>query len=96
MQITLSQEQSRILESLFQQGDYESLETMIDAALLLLAEQLAERTQSVDPDYLAWMEKTRLKLDAGIDDMQENRTVPLEAVLTQLQDKVTKAQAESA
>ncbi|MGD1852064.1 MAG: hypothetical protein ACFCBU_16255 [Cyanophyceae cyanobacterium] len=96
MQITLSQEQSRILESLSRQGKYTSLETAIDAALLLLAEQLTDAEQSLDPEYIAWMEETRLKLDTGMDDIEAKRTVELDTVLMQLQEKVSKAQAESA
>lgn len=96
MQITLSTQQSKIIEALSRQGQYASLEVAIDAALLLLAEKLTEQNTDLDPDYLAWMEETRLKIDEGAQDVEAGRLVDIGAVLSQLQNKVQLAQAESA
>lgn len=96
MQITLSTEQSRILESLTRQGQYTSLEETIDAALVLLAEQVTGQNPDLDPDYLAWMEETRLKIDEGLQDIEAGRVIELDAVMAQLQNKVDLARAESA
>lgn len=96
MQITLSTQQSKIIETLSRQGQYASLETAIDAALLLLAEQVTEQNTDLEPDYLAWVEETRLKIDEGAQDVEAGRLVDIEMVLSQLQNKVHLAQAESA
>ena len=43
MQITLSSQQSKILEALSQQGGYFSLEDAIDTALVLLADEITQQ-----------------------------------------------------
>ena len=96
MQITLSTQQSKILESLARQGQYTSLEETIDAALILLAEQVTGQNPDLEPDYLAWMEETRLKIDEGLQDLEAGRMMTLDRVMAQLQDKVNRVRAESA
>ncbi|WP_138071205.1 hypothetical protein [Picosynechococcus sp. PCC 11901] len=96
MQITLSTQQSRILESLARQGQYTSLEETIDAALVLLAEQVTEQNSDLDPDYLAWLEETRLKVDEGLQDIEVGQVIGFDMVMAQLQNKVDLARAESA
>ena len=66
MQITLSSQQSKVLESLSQQGGYASLEDAIDTALVLLADEIVQPDLAETPDYLAWVEQTRLKIEEGI------------------------------
>lgn len=56
MQITLSSQQSKILETLSQQGGYSSLEDAIDTALVLLADEITQQNPDATPDYLAWVE----------------------------------------
>ncbi|MEL7226125.1 MAG: hypothetical protein AAGL17_15080, partial [Cyanobacteria bacterium J06576_12] len=65
MQITLSSQQSKALETIFQQGGYSSLEDAIDMALLLLADEVTSQTSAESPEYLAWVEQTRLKIEEG-------------------------------
>lgn len=96
MQITLSTEQSKILEILFRQSQYGSLEATIDAALVLLAENLIDKDIDLDPEYLAWIEETRLKVDEGLQDVEAGRVIELDTVLAQLQNKVDLARTESA
>jgi Arc/MetJ-type ribon-helix-helix transcriptional regulator len=48
MQITLSTEQSQVLESLSQQGGYPSMADAIDMALVLLAEVVMEQSATED------------------------------------------------
>lgn len=44
MQITLSSQQSKILESLSQQGGFASIEDAIDVALVLLANRIIQQS----------------------------------------------------
>lgn len=55
MQITLSQEQTQILEALVKQGQYSSVEEAINTALQLLIHDVAERE--------AWLRLSRHQLN---------------------------------
>ena len=72
------------------------MELALDAALILLAENLTEQDIELDPDYLEWMEATRLKIDEGLEDAETGQVIELDTVLAQLQNKVDVARAESA
>jgi DnaJ-domain-containing protein 1 len=96
MQITLSAQQSKILELLSQQGGYASLEDAIDTALVLLADEVSQQDPDTNPDYLAWVEQTRLKLDAGIRAAEQGNVLGADDVLTRLRQKVSSAKATSA
>ncbi|MFK0734830.1 MAG: hypothetical protein ACFKPT_15240 [Gloeotrichia echinulata GP01] len=67
MPITLSSQQSQILQSLAQQGGYVSVEDAIDTALVLLADEIVQQNSDQTPEYLAWVEQTRLKIQQGIE-----------------------------
>ena len=99
MQITLSSQQSKILETLSKQGGYASLEDAIDTALVLLADAIVQQTpeQTLDetPDYLAWVEQTRLKLDAGLQAADRGEVFTAEEVLERLRRKIETAKATS-
>ncbi|GAB4206830.1 MAG: hypothetical protein Fur006_64260 [Coleofasciculaceae cyanobacterium] len=96
MQITLSSQQSRILESLSQQGGYASLEDAIDKALVLLADEIAQQNPEATPDYLAWVEQTRLKIDAGLQAAEQGDVLEADDVVARLRHKVNAAKAASA
>jgi antitoxin ParD1/3/4 len=96
MQITLSAQQSRILESLSQQGGYASLEDAIDTALLLLADEITQQSPEATPDYLAWVEQTRLKIDAGLKAAEQGDVLEVGDVIARLRHKVNAARAASA
>ncbi|NET58601.1 MAG: hypothetical protein F6K47_21340 [Symploca sp. SIO2E6] len=96
MQITLSSQQSRILESLSQQGRYPSIEDAIDTALVLLANEIIQQNPDVTPDYIAWVEQTRLKIDAGVKAAEQGDILAADEVLAQLRHKVNAAKAASA
>ncbi len=96
MQITLSPQQSKVLESLSQRGGYGSLEDAIDAALVLLADQIGQQNLEETPDYLAWVEQTCLKIEEGIQATERGEVVDADAVLHQLRSKVDAAKAASA
>ena len=96
MQITLSSQQSKALESLWQQGGYASLEDAIDMALLLLADEVTKQSSTNSPEYLAWAEQTRLKIEEGISAVEQGAIFEAEDVLAQLRNKVKAARSASA
>lgn len=96
MQITLSVQQSNLLESLSQQGGYTSLEDAIDTALVLLADEIAQQNPDAEPDYLAWVEQTRLKIDAGIEAAERGEVLEADDVLARLRQKLNAAKTASA
>ena len=65
MQITLSTEQSRVLEALSQQGGYASMADALDVALVLLAEVVTEQSVEDEPEYWAGSNKRASKLKLG-------------------------------
>lgn len=91
MQITLSSQQSKILESLSKQGGYASLEDAINTALLLLADEVTQHGSNDNPDYLAWVEQTRLQVEEGVQAAERGEVVDADTVLAQLQQKVEAA-----
>jgi antitoxin ParD1/3/4 len=52
MQITLSPDQTQVLEALVKHGQYSSLEEAINTALLLLIDDLSLSDSSNNPNYL--------------------------------------------
>ena len=96
MQITLSSQQSKVLELLSQQGGYTSLDDAIDIALVLLADEVTQQDSAEIPDYLAWVEQTRLKIEKGISATEQGAVLDANDVLTRLRNKVEAARAASA
>lgn len=96
MQITLTSQQSKALESLSQQGGYASLEEAIDTALLLLADKVTGHSSTESPEYLAWAEQTRLKIEEGVSAVEQGAVFNAEDVLAQLRHKVKAARSASA
>lgn len=95
MQITLSSQQSRALESLAQHGGYASLEDAIDTALVLLADEITQQNPVESSEYLAWVEQTRLKIEAGIKAAEQGAVLDTDDVLTRLRNKVEAARSAS-
>ncbi|MFB2835720.1 type II toxin-antitoxin system ParD family antitoxin [Floridanema evergladense] len=91
MQITLSLEQTQILEALVKQGQYSSLEEAINTALLLLIDDLTQSDANNNPNYLAWVEETRKKIDIAREQAQRGEVLNAEDVLAKLRYKVKKA-----
>jgi antitoxin ParD1/3/4 len=96
MQITLSSQQSQILESLSQQGGYATLEDAINAALILLADEITQQGSEETPEYLAWVEQTRLKIEEGVQAAERGDILDVDVVLARLRSKVEAARAASA
>ncbi|MEA5550800.1 hypothetical protein VB713_07395 [Anabaena cylindrica UHCC 0172] len=93
MQITLSSQQSQILESLSQQGGYASLEDAIDTALVLLADEITQQDSDETPEYLAWVEQTRLKIEEGVQAAERGDVLDADVVLARLRSKVEAARS---
>ena len=93
MQITLSTQQSQILESLSQQGGYASIEDAIDTALVLLADEVRQQDSEETPEYLAWLEQTQLKIEAGVQAAEQGDVLDADIVLARLRSKVEAARA---
>jgi len=95
MQITLSAQQSKALESLFQQGGYASLEEALDTALILLADEITQQDSAETPDYLAWVEQARLKIEEGVKAAEQGAVLEADDVLNRLRNKVEAARSAS-
>ena len=96
MQITLSSQQSQILESLSQQGGYPSIEDAIDTALVLLADEIIQQSSEETPEYLAWVEQTCLKIEVGVQAVERGDVLDATVVLDRLRSKVEAARVASA
>ncbi|HEY9867228.1 MAG TPA: hypothetical protein V6D21_23840 [Candidatus Obscuribacterales bacterium] len=88
MQITLSQEQTHLLELLVQQGRYTSLEDAIDTALMFLADEILLNESEENSEYLGWLEQTRQKIEEGLEQSKRGESFDGEMVIAQLRDKV--------
>jgi Arc/MetJ-type ribon-helix-helix transcriptional regulator len=91
MQITLSQEQTQVLEALVKHGQYPSLEEAINTALLLLIDDITLSDDSNSPNYLAWVQETGKKINIAREQAQRGELLNADDVLAQLRDKVKKA-----
>ena len=96
MQITLNPEQSQILESLSEQGGYVSIEDAINTALVLLADEITSANPEETPEYLNWVEQTRLKIEEGVRAAANGDVLEVTEVLTRLRNKVEAARTQSA
>lgn len=95
MQITLSQTQTELLATLVKQGQYPSLETALNAALLLLIDDAALPDSDNSPEYLVWAEATRRKIDIAREQAQRGEVLEADLVLAQLRAKVQTAKEAS-
>jgi Arc/MetJ-type ribon-helix-helix transcriptional regulator len=91
MQITLSPEQTQILETLVERGQYPSPEEALNTALLLLIEAAANPSVRSDSEYFAWIEATRPKIDTALRQASGGEVLEADVVLAQLRAKVQKA-----
>ena len=95
MQITLNSQQSQILETLSLQGGYTSLEAAIDTALILLADEITPQKVEETPEYLAWVEQTRLKIEEGVQAAKQGDFLEVVDVLAHFRNKVEEARTNS-
>ena len=61
--------------------------------MILLADEINQHTPDVNPDYLDWVEQTRLKIDTGIQAAEQGDTLSADDVISQLRNKVEAARA---
>lgn len=69
------------------------MEDALDMALVLLAEVVTEQSADHEPEYLAWVEQTRLKIEVGIAAADRGEVLDADTVLAQLRRKVGAAKA---
>jgi antitoxin ParD1/3/4 len=91
MQITLSKEQTQVIESLVKQGKYPSLEEAINTALLLLIDDISLFDTNDNPEYLVWAEATQEKINLAREQAKRGEVLKVEDVLAQLRNKVQQA-----
>ncbi|MEG3894557.1 MULTISPECIES: hypothetical protein [unclassified Microcoleus] len=91
MEITLSQAQTQVLETLVKQGQYPSLEEALNTALLLLIDDAGLPDSDRSPEYLIWVQATRKKIDTAREQAQRGEVLEAGAVLAQLRAKVQTA-----
>lgn len=91
MQITLSQAQTQVLETLVKQGQYPSLEEALNTALLLLIDDATLPDSDRSPEYLVWAEATRKKIEIAREQAQSGEVLEGDVVLAQLRAKVQTA-----
>ncbi len=79
MSIALTPSQEQLLERLVSTGRYGSAAEVLDAALHLLEER--------ERHYEQWLEKTRQKIQVGIDELERGEGLDGEAVVERLREK---------
>jgi antitoxin ParD1/3/4 len=87
MNITLTPEQSRIIEQKLQSGRYQNLDDLLIQAFQLL-DDWEEYSLTESPD---WIAATRTKVDAAIESIAANGGNDGETTIFQLLDKFRKA-----
>ena len=91
MQVTLNSTQAAILSTLVEQGQYPSLETALNAALLQLVDEGHVYSVLDDPSYSAWVEQTREQINVAREQIARGEIQPLGDVLSELRAKVQRA-----
>ena len=79
MNITLSPEQEKFIQSQIARGKYTNIQQVIDSALKLLEKQ--------DQNYEQWLDETRQKVKVGLEQLERGDKVDGEVVIAQLEAK---------
>ena len=79
MNITLSPEQEKFIQSQIARGKYTNIQQVIDSALKLLEKQ--------DQNYEQWLDETRKKVQVGLEQLERGDKVDGEIVIAQLEAK---------
>jgi antitoxin ParD1/3/4 len=87
MNVTLTPEQSKIIQVKLQSGRYQTIEEVLAQALLLL-DDWDELSLTDDP---AWIESTRGKVDEAVKSLAENGGTDGETAVNRLLDKFRQA-----
>ncbi len=91
MNITLTPEQSRLIEQKLQSGRYQNLDDLLIQAFQLL-DDWEEHSLTESPD---WIAATRTKVDAAIESIAANGGNDGETAISQLLDKFRQAREAS-
>ncbi|MGK7890803.1 MAG: hypothetical protein AB4042_15840 [Leptolyngbyaceae cyanobacterium] len=91
MQVTLNSTQAAILSTLVEQGQYPSLETALNAALLQLVDEAHISAVLDNPGYTNWVEQTRKQIHVAREQIARGEVQPLDEVLSELRAKVQRA-----
>jgi antitoxin ParD1/3/4 len=91
MNITLTPEQSRLIEEKLQSGHYQNLDDLLIQAFQLL-DDWEEHSLTESPD---WIAATRTKVDAAIESIAANGGNDGETAISQLLDKFRQAREAS-
>lgn len=87
MDVSLKPEQAEFIQAQIINGRYENPEEVIDRALSLLVEW--------EKSYDQWLQKTQQKVDEGLRQIERGEVLDGEVVMTQLREKIQKAQEEA-
>ena len=87
MNITLSPEQEKFIQSQIARGKYTNIQQVIDSALKLLEKQ--------DQNYEQWLDETRQKVKVGLEQLETGDKVDGEVVIAQLEAKFKRMREEN-
>ncbi|NEP76756.1 MAG: type II toxin-antitoxin system ParD family antitoxin [Okeania sp. SIO3C4] len=87
MNIILSPEQEKFIQSQIAKGRYTNIQQAIDAALKLLEKQ--------EQDYQEWLNETRAKVKIGLEQLERGEKVDGEIVIAQLKQKFKQLREEN-
>ena len=87
MNITLSPEQEKFIQSQIARGKYTNIQQVIDSALKLLETQ--------DQNYEQWLDETRQKVKVGLEQLERGDKVDGEVVIAQLEAKFKRMREEN-
>ncbi|CCQ51968.1 type II toxin-antitoxin system ParD family antitoxin [Crocosphaera watsonii] len=87
MNITLSPEQEKFIQSQIARGKYTNIQQVIDSALKLLEKQ--------DKNYEQWLDETRQKVKVGLEQLERGDKVDGEVVIAQLEAKFKRMREEN-
>jgi antitoxin ParD1/3/4 len=87
MNIRLTPEQEKLVQSFVATGHYRKSEEVIQAALNLLEEYGAQ--------YEEWVNEAREKVEIGSQELERGEGIDLDIVMGQLRDKVQQARKQT-
>ncbi|GGA02665.1 type II toxin-antitoxin system ParD family antitoxin [Okeania sp. KiyG1] len=87
MNIILSPEQEKFIQSQINKGRYTNIQQAIDVALKLLEKQ--------EQDYQEWLDETRAQVKVGLEQLERGEKVDGEIVIAQLKQKFQRLREEN-
>lgn len=87
MNIILTPEQEKFLQSQITKGRYTNIQQAIDVALKLLEKQ--------EQDYQEWLDETRAQVKVGLEQLERGEKVDGEIVIAKLKQKFQRLREEN-